>query len=105
MTALQSTRTTVGRAAEPGGNVKAAPVQPNIPCVSSEQDLWFSESPGDIEAAKAQCTACPIQAPCLAGALARHEPCGVWGGQLVQDGMVVPRKRPRGRPRKEPVAA
>nr|MDQ3359634.1 WhiB family transcriptional regulator [Actinomycetota bacterium] len=30
---------------------------------------------------------------------------GVWGGQLVLQGTVVPRKRPRGRPRKNPVAA
>ena len=42
---------------------------------------------------------------CLAGALDRQEPWGVWGGQLFIQGVVVARKRPRGRPRKNPVAA
>ena len=41
----------------------------------------------------------------LAGALERQEPWGVWGGQLLVQGAVVARKRPRGRPRKHPVAA
>ena len=34
------------------------------------------------------------------GALERREPWGVWGGELLLRGIVVPRKRPRGRPRK-----
>ena len=37
---------------------------------------------------------------CLEGALERHEPYGVWGGELIIAGVVVARKRPRGRPRK-----
>jgi WhiB family transcriptional regulator, redox-sensing transcriptional regulator len=32
------------------------------------------------------------------------EPWGVWGGEIFERGTVVPRKRPRGRPRKEDVA-
>ncbi|CAM5326708.1 WhiB family transcriptional regulator [Streptomyces tanashiensis] len=35
----------------------------------------------------------------------RREPWGVWGGELFVQGVVVARKRPRGRPRKNPVAA
>ena len=58
-----------------------------------------------VEAAKALCVPCPLREACLAGALQRREPWGVWGGQLVVAGVVVPRKRPRGRPRKVDVAA
>lgn len=61
-------------------------------------DLFFSENPDDIEAAKAFCAECPVKAPCLAGALARQEPWGVWGGQLLWKGRVMTRKRRRGRP-------
>ena len=57
-----------------------------------------------VEAAKHLCRSCPLQEACLAGALERSEPWGVWGGQLFEQGVVVPRKRPRGRPRKNEVA-
>jgi WhiB family transcriptional regulator, redox-sensing transcriptional regulator len=76
-----------------------------LPCRVEDPELWFAESPSDVESAKSLCTRCPLQAACLAGALERREPWGVWGGQLVVQGVVVPRKRPRGRPRKNEVAA
>ena len=76
-----------------------------LPCWTTDPDLWFAESPADVEAAKALCVPCPLREACLAGALERREPWGVWGGQLVLAGVVVPRKRPRGRPRKVDVAA
>ena len=76
-----------------------------LPCRTEDADLWFAESPADVEAAKALCTPCPLQEACLAGALARREPWGVWGGQLVSAGVVVARKRPRGRPRRAGLAA
>lgn len=86
----------------------AAPVmdliEAEIPC-RTDPDLWFAESPEDVEFAKALCGGCPIQKACLARALEREEPWGVWGGELILRGVVVPRKRPRGRPRKTPVAA
>ena len=44
-------------------------------------------------------------ATAVAGALERREPWGVWGGELFLQGVVIPRKRPRGRPRKNEVAA
>jgi len=76
-----------------------------LPCWTTDPDLWFADSPADVEAAKALCAPCPLREACLAGALERREPWGVWGGQLVVAGVVVPRKRPRGRPRKVEVAA
>jgi WhiB family transcriptional regulator, redox-sensing transcriptional regulator len=72
-----------------------------LPCRANNPELWFAESPADVEFAKALCATCPVQALCLAGALDRREPWGVWGGQLLLQGKVIPRKRPRGRPRKD----
>ncbi len=85
--------------------VAEAVIDQALPCHLTDPDLFFAESPADVETAKALCADCPIRTDCLAGALARREPWGVWGGQLVMQGVVVPRKRPRGRPRKNEVAA
>lgn len=74
---------------------------PEVPCQANDPDLWFAESPADLERAKAMCLGCPVRAQCLAGALARREPWGVWGGEIFERGLVIPRKRPRGRPRKD----
>jgi len=76
-----------------------------LPCRREDPELFFAESPHDVEVAKALCGTCPVQPECLAGALERREPWGVWGGQLFLQGVVIPRKRPRGRPRKSEVAA
>lgn len=75
-----------------------------FPC-QSDPDLFFAESPQDLEYAKSLCRDCPIQRACLAGAIERGEPWGVWGGELFAQGVVVPRKRPRGRPRKTDAVA
>jgi len=64
--------------------------------------LFFSEELQDIARAKAICAECPVIAPCLAGALARREPWGVWGGQLLLNGKILAQKRRRGRPPKHP---
>jgi WhiB family redox-sensing transcriptional regulator len=76
-----------------------------LPCRANDAELFFAESPSDVELAKALCVDCPVRAECLAGALERREPWGVWGGELFLQGVVIPRKRPRGRPRKNDVAA
>ncbi len=75
-----------------------------LPCRLVDPEVFFAESPVDVENAKALCQDCPVRAVCLAGALERREPWGVWGGELFIQGVVVARKRPRGRPRKYPVA-
>jgi WhiB family transcriptional regulator, redox-sensing transcriptional regulator len=76
-----------------------AKARPDVPC-RHEPDLFFAESPDDIRLAKMLCEHCPVRAACLAGALRRGEPWGVWGGALFDRGMIIPDKRPRGRPRK-----
>ncbi len=80
------------------------PHAPQLPCMD-DPDLFFAESPQDVETAKAMCQGCRARLGCFAGALERREPWGVWGGELFLRGEVVPRKRPRGRPRKSEVAA
>jgi WhiB family redox-sensing transcriptional regulator len=77
----------------------------DLPCRSGDNpDLWFADAPADLEQAKLLCLDCPVRSACLASALARQEPWGVWGGEIFERGVVIARKRPRGRPRKEDVA-
>lgn len=64
--------------------------------------LFFSDNMIDIARAKAMCGLCALQAECLAGALEREEPWGVWGGELLSGGRIVKNKRPCGRPPKNP---
>jgi WhiB family redox-sensing transcriptional regulator len=94
----------VDRNADQGGiaalfSLTNAPVGHDLPC-ADDPELFFAEAPSDVEAAKALCQDCRIRVACLEGALERREPWGVWGGELLLRGTVVPRKRPRGRPRK-----
>jgi WhiB family redox-sensing transcriptional regulator len=86
------------------GTGAVRPVASDPPC-TQDPELFFAESPQDVEQAKALCRGCRVRLACLAGALERREPCGVWGGELLMRGAIVPRKRPRGRPRKTGVAA
>jgi len=71
-----------------------------LPCRINDPELFFAESPSDVEYAKALCTDCPVQAMCLVGALERREPWGVWGGELLANGKILAQKRNRGRPPK-----
>jgi WhiB family transcriptional regulator, redox-sensing transcriptional regulator len=67
------------------------------PC-SRHPDLFFAEDPVRLEFAKTLCENCAARDTCLAGALARREPVGVWGGQIFDRGRVIEHKRRRGRP-------
>jgi WhiB family redox-sensing transcriptional regulator len=73
----------------------------DVPCRVEDADLWFAETPAQLEQAKAMCLSCPARLACLAGAVERREPWGVWGGEIFERGAIVARKRPRGRPRKD----
>jgi WhiB family redox-sensing transcriptional regulator len=72
----------------------------DLPCRVEDPDLWFAERPAELERAKAFCHDCPARLACLAGALERQEPWGVWGGEIFDRGAIVAYKRGRGRPRK-----
>ena len=72
-------------------------------CATVDGELastFFSEELQDIATAKRICANCPVMAECLEGAIERHEPYGVWGGQLFLNGKVLMSKRRRGRPPK-----
>jgi WhiB family transcriptional regulator, redox-sensing transcriptional regulator len=73
----------------------------DLPCRVENAELWFADTPAELERAKAFCQHCPALLACLAGAVERREPWGVWGGEIFERGAVVARKRPRGRPRKD----
>jgi len=70
-------------------------------CRTADPEVFFPETPAAVQEAKRLCTGCPFRAPCLAGAVERREPWGVWGGEWFERGEIVAAKRPRGRPRKD----
>lgn len=74
--------------------------QLSVPCRVANPDMWFADTPAELEQAKALCAQCPVRRICLSAALDRAEPWGVWGGEILDQGVVIARKRPRGRPRK-----
>ncbi|MEL4506044.1 WhiB family transcriptional regulator [Luteococcus sp. H138] len=84
--------------------VISAPSSPAA-CSDADPNLFFADDMATVEQAKQVCSSCPVREQCLDGALERAEPHGVWGGELFDGGRVIARKRPRGRPRKHPVAA
>jgi WhiB family transcriptional regulator, redox-sensing transcriptional regulator len=75
----------------------------HLPCRSQPQ-LFFAEDPTDLERARELCHRCPVRSACLASALQRREPWGVWGGEMLNRGAVIAAKRARGRPRKAGLA-
>ena len=75
-----------------------------LPCRVQDPELGSPRPRRTWKLAKSHCLDCPVRRACLSGALERHEPWGVWGGEIFERGVVIPRKRPRGRPRKEVAA-
>jgi WhiB family redox-sensing transcriptional regulator len=69
-----------------------------LPCHRENPELWFSELPAGLQLAKAYCQPCAMRRACLADAVERHEPHGVWGGEIFARGVIIAEKRPRGRP-------
>ena len=94
------------RPARPGVAIDTAVGRPGgvLPCSVGDDDLWFSDDPAELEQAKTLCADCPVRRACLVGALSRREFCGVWGGEILDRGEVIARKRPRGRPSKADLA-
>jgi WhiB family redox-sensing transcriptional regulator len=56
----------------------------------------------ELVPAKAICRSCGMQEARLSGAIEREKTYGVWGGELVLDGVPVEFKCKRGRPPKHP---
>ena len=69
-----------------------------LPCRRENSQLWFSDLPADLQLAKAYCQPCSMRRVCLSGAVERHEPHGVWGGEIFTYGAIITEKRPPGRP-------
>ena len=59
--------------------------------------LFFSDDLIELARARAICSICPVRTACLARALEREEPYGVWGGEVLISGHVA-EKRAHGRP-------
>jgi WhiB family redox-sensing transcriptional regulator len=88
------------RAASRAKTRPAAPDPEPLPsgaaaCAGEDPEMFF---PGflaapDVRKAKAVCARCPARAGCLAGALARAEPHGIWGGEVFENGRVIPGRR------------
>lgn len=94
-----------GRSSSTSPNTISIPSQrQHLPCRDDDPDLWFAEHPAQINRAKELCRTCPVMNECLAGALERRELWGVWGGELLINGVIVAHKRGRGRPRKSAAA-
>ena len=71
----------------------------SLPCHNTNPEIFFADDDATINAAKSICGGCPVRQKCLTAALSRQEPCGVWGGELFEDGAIIERKRRAGRPR------
>ena len=84
----------------PQSNPPPLTKESKLPCQQEDPALWFSSVPAELNLAKAYCRGCRNRQPCLAGALERAEPAGVWGGEIFERGRIIGFKRPRGRPRK-----
>lgn len=66
--------------------VEPGPWVQQAACQGHGGDAWMDDHPGVPTAhAIAVCAACPVQAACLAHALAHDEPWGVWGGLTTRE--------------------
>ncbi len=86
------------------------PAFTGVPCVGKTEryfppsTLHWSVRNAAVDQAKATCRSCHEAATCLEFALKRSEPDGVWGGELLRDGRIIPAYPRPGRPsRQQPV--
>jgi WhiB family redox-sensing transcriptional regulator len=69
-------------------------------CRDTAPDLFFpvgTTGPAieHIEAAKAVCATCQVQASCLEFALETNQQCGIWGGASEEERRIIRRQRRR----------
>jgi WhiB family redox-sensing transcriptional regulator len=100
------TMNTIAQLPEPDVEVRAPVIRTAGPrCADGNgtlTPLFFSDDLVDIGRAKAICNRCQLRDNCLADAVRREEPWGVWGGELLLNGRIVTSKRACGRPPKHP---
>lgn len=60
-----------------------------VPCRSSDPDLWFSSVRSELSTAIALCRKCSHLHQCLTGALDRQEAAGIWGGRHIVEGKIA----------------
>lgn len=67
---------------------------------NTDPEVFFPDSPEQLALARTLCASCPFTSACLAQAMADGTTDGVWGGVLLERGVVLAQKRRPGRPRK-----
>lgn len=73
-------------------------------CSDADPALFDPADVTALQAAQAICQTCPVVDLCLQAGLARAE-WGVWGGQLLENGVAREEPRRMGRPRKNRAAS
>jgi WhiB family redox-sensing transcriptional regulator len=63
-------------------------------CKKNMQDAFFSKGAANVERAKQVCANCPVRTECLAEALDKQIPWGVWGGMSERERRALLRRRP-----------
>ncbi|MFJ7067530.1 WhiB family transcriptional regulator [Streptomyces sp. NPDC101115] len=66
--------------AEPGVHWSASAL-----CAQVDPGLFFPTKGNGCPEARRVCLACPVRAECLAEALDRNEPAGMWGGLTTRE--------------------
>ncbi len=66
-------------------NIRTQQSPIRLPCQEHNPRLWFSDQPSELNRAKDYCRRCPYRCHCLAGAVKRAEPHGVWGGEILPE--------------------
>jgi len=77
----------------PGWRIRHQRAEWPGPALHEDPELFFAEGPRGRGGRRRCCARAAGGAECLQGALERREPWGVWGGELLLRGVVVPRKR------------
>ena len=73
---------------------RAADEQLSLPCRVFEPDLWFADIAGGAGRRPSGCARrARSGSSASAAAVLRREPWGVWGGEIVEGGAVVARRR------------
>lgn len=82
-------------------SMRSSIVSESMACATHDPELWFADHPAAVATAQAVCGTCPLRIECLAGALEREEPWGIWGGEVFEGGQIVARRRRPGRPTRD----